>query len=45
MSIKTAHLSGQIRDPQRISQSEDRILECSKHLRGLASAQLAGILT
>jgi hypothetical protein len=32
MSIKAAHLSGQIRDMQCISQREDRIVERGQHL-------------
>ena len=45
MGIKPAHLSGQIRDVQRIGHREHGIVERSQHLRGLARAHLAGIFS
>ena len=43
MSIKGAHLSGQIRDVQRISQGKDRIIESGEYLGSGADAHLTMI--
>jgi hypothetical protein len=44
MGIKKAHLSGQIREVQRVGQSKNRIVESGKHLGSLALAYLTAIL-
>src|SRR5205814_9393134 len=44
MGIKKAHLSGQIRDVQRVGQSKHRVVESGKHLGSLALAYLTAIL-